>query len=85
MPKHAIEDDQHLDEGRWVGEIRSVTIPHPPLLPLVVIDRMLFVLTHQSCLRTRATFSWPILYLKKRKGNSACTELCMGVCNVVIK
>jgi hypothetical protein len=27
MPKHAIEDDQHLDEGRWGGEIRAVTFP----------------------------------------------------------
>ena len=28
----------------------------------VVHDRMLLASTHQSSLRTRATFSWPILY-----------------------
>ena len=32
-----------------------------PLQP-IVLDRMLLVLTHQSSLRTQATFSWPILY-----------------------
>jgi len=29
---------------------------------LVVLDRMLMALAHQSSLRTRATFSWPTLY-----------------------
>ena len=44
----------------WGGESRAVTISLlPPLL--VVLDRMLLALTHQSSLRTRATFSWPIL------------------------
>ena len=33
----------------------------PP--PLVVLVRMLLALIHQSMLRTRATFSWPTLYI----------------------
>ena len=36
----------------------------PPLPPprLLVHDRVLLILTHQSSLRTQATFSWYILY-----------------------
>jgi len=33
----------------------------PP--PLVVLHRMLLALTHQPSQQTRATFSWPILYV----------------------
>jgi len=41
-----------------------VTARLPPPLPrLVVLDHILLVLTHQSRLRTRATFSWPTLYI----------------------
>ena len=50
-----IQDQQHAieDEQRW-GEGEIVTARLPP--PLVVLDRMLLALTHQSSLRTRATF-----------------------------
>ena len=41
---------------------RAVTISPPSSPLLVVLDRMLSALTHQSSLRTRATFSWPTLY-----------------------
>ena len=44
------------------GVSRAVTISPPT--PLVLIDRMLLALTHQSILRTRATFSCPTLYNK---------------------
>jgi hypothetical protein len=47
--------------GGGGGEMVTARLSPPP--PLVLLDRMLLTLTHQSILRTRATFSWPTLYI----------------------
>ena len=44
--------------------------------PLLVLNRMFLAWTHQSCLRTRATFSWPICTLSLDFGSCGLEVAC---------